>query len=544
MWMRLIHGLIGSLLLGGCVPAAADDNDTTDTTVDISGSGSTSDPSTPATTGGEPTTGDSTTADSTTADSTTGAAGSCPDDDVVVHDQAALEALAGCTHITGSLLIYDDVTSLAPLAALTRIDHDLAITTEAGGKAPPLTTLTGLEGLTSIGGSVRIGHMPGLTSLLPLSGLQELPGGFYFNFMPNLSSLEGLHNLTAVGSIGLVSLPALTDLAGLRSVEATFRIHLQQVGITDLQGLEALTELTVELSANDNPNLQSLAGLEAVDWNGLSLSLTGNSVLTDLGALTGVEQMVSINLVENGLTDLVGLESLTNVEIDLVLSENLALADLGALAKLESVDRLLLNSLPISDLAGLASLVEVRELFVWSTEIVTLGPLPALQQVGDIELHFNPALVSLAGLSGISSLGRLQILDNDALPTLGELTEVVTAESLGLLGNAALVDLAGLGALAEVDGQLYIRDNPALTSVAGLTALTKVGDRLSILFNSSLPQADAAAWGAGVDVAGIVKIAGNKDAPGPADPCPWPNDGECDEEIGLCVAGSDMEDCV
>ncbi|MFY0535656.1 hypothetical protein [Nannocystis pusilla] len=92
---------------------------------------------------------------------------------------------------------------------------------------------------------------------------------------------------------------------------------------------------------------------------------------------------------------------------------------------------------------------------------------------------------------------------------------MVTAESLVIASNAALIDLVGLGALAEVDGQLYIRDNPVLTSVAGLSALTNVGDRLNILFNASLPQADAAAWGAGIDVAGVVKIAGNKGAPGP-----------------------------
>ncbi|MFY0535655.1 hypothetical protein [Nannocystis pusilla] len=156
---------------------------------------------------------------------------------------------------------------------------------------------------------------------MPLSGLQELPGMLYFNFLPSLSSLEGLHNVTAVWSIGLFGLPALTDLAGLRSVETTDSLYLDQLGITDLQGLEALTELKVGLSAQDNPNLQSLAGLEAVDWNGLSLYLRGNPVLTDLGALAGVEQMLSIDLTQSGLTDLAGLESLTTVELGLELSQ-------------------------------------------------------------------------------------------------------------------------------------------------------------------------------------------------------------------------------
>ncbi|MFY0535654.1 hypothetical protein [Nannocystis pusilla] len=112
--MRLIpiHGLIGSLLLGGCAPSTLDDTDTADTTVDLAGSGSTIDPSTSETIPDETTTGDS-----TTGDLTTGAAVSCPDGDVVVHDQAALEALAGCTRITGTLAIYDDVTSLAPRRA-------------------------------------------------------------------------------------------------------------------------------------------------------------------------------------------------------------------------------------------------------------------------------------------------------------------------------------------------------------------------------------------------------------------------------------------
>jgi hypothetical protein len=70
--------------------------------------------------------------------------------DVLATDALQLDALAGISSIDGSLAIRGDVGSLAPLSALTHVDDDLAIRDTA------LTSLTGLESLVDVGGSVAI----------------------------------------------------------------------------------------------------------------------------------------------------------------------------------------------------------------------------------------------------------------------------------------------------------------------------------------------------------------------------------------------------
>lgn len=91
-----------------------------------------------------------------------------------------------------------------------------------------------------------------------------------------------------------------------------------------------------------------------------------------------------------------------------------------------------------------------------------------------------------------------------------------------------------------------IDDNAALATVNDLAALQTIGGRLVVVLNPSLPQADALAWGDAIDVRGVRKIAGNKDAGPPLDPCPWFEDGECDEPTngsGICGEDLDGDDC-
>lgn len=66
--------------------------------------------------------------------------------------------------------------------------------------------------------------------------------------------------------------------------------------------------------------------------------------------------------------------------------------------------------------------------------------------------------------------------------------------------------------------------------------------------NPELPETDAETWAAPINVGGDRKIAGNKQDPAPpASPCPWVEDGECDEDangLGICAPNTDEQDCI
>jgi hypothetical protein len=65
-----------------------------------------------------------------------------------------------------------------------------------------------------------------------------------------------------------------------------------------------------------------------------------------------------------------------------------------------------------------------------------------------------------------------------------------------------------------------------------------------IYYNSKLPQTEAEAFAARVNAEGRVRVVGNLgDDDVPYDPCPWPDDGYCDEDLGFCAPGTDPQDC-
>jgi hypothetical protein len=89
----------------------------------------------------------------------------------------------------------------------------------------------------------------------------------------NLSSLHGLENITSLGgdlSIGFytgtttIGNPALSNLTGLEnlvSIDSSFEIQFNQ-SLNSLEELESLTSIGGSLNVSDNTSLHSLAGLD------------------------------------------------------------------------------------------------------------------------------------------------------------------------------------------------------------------------------------------------------------------------------------------
>jgi hypothetical protein len=203
---------------------------------------------------------------------------------------------------TGSYTIDDIDTSedIAAISSCTEITGDLTIEYSA------LSSLAGLENLTSVGGTLEIASNVSLTSL------------------------NGLEGLTSVGELDIRnnnSLTSLTGLENLGSVEVGLRINSNWVSLTSLNGLEGLTSVGGILYISSNRALTSLAGLENLDSVGGILAISTNALasLNGLENLTSVGGYLSISS-ESALTDLCPLYNLNLYFSSLYIRDNAALA--------------------------------------------------------------------------------------------------------------------------------------------------------------------------------------------------------------------------
>lgn len=111
-----------------------------------------------------------------------------------------------------------------------------------------LTNFTGLEALTSIGGSIIIGssHLDNLTGL---SSITSLGGGLYLTGNVYLASLLGLETLTSIGGgISIIGHNNITNLFGLENITSIgggLRIGWNN-GLTNLTGLENIDPSTID----------------------------------------------------------------------------------------------------------------------------------------------------------------------------------------------------------------------------------------------------------------------------------------------------------
>jgi len=128
-------------------------------------------------------------------------------------DDAAVDAFAPVILESGGVFegdveIGENVTSLKGLEGLTSVGGNLQIgdSFQIGvdyfdGGNPQLTSLAGLEGLASVDGDLVIESNDQLTSLSGLEGLTSVGGDLDISFNDQLTSLSGLEGLTSVGAI-------------------------------------------------------------------------------------------------------------------------------------------------------------------------------------------------------------------------------------------------------------------------------------------------------------------------------------------------------
>ena len=154
-----------------------------------------------------------------------------------------------------------------------------------------LTSLAGLEKVTSVEGLLRIWNNTKLTSLTGLGNVESVAGDLEIGNSAKLTSLTGLEKVTSVGG-GLVfrNNAKLTSLAGLEKVTSVDGLWiLFNAKLTSLTGLENIEYVRMDLEISGNNELTSLAGLENITSFGGFLSINYNNRLTDISGIKNID---------------------------------------------------------------------------------------------------------------------------------------------------------------------------------------------------------------------------------------------------------------
>ncbi|MBE0662662.1 MAG: T9SS type A sorting domain-containing protein [Bacteroidales bacterium] len=383
----------------------------------------------------------------------------------------------GCTEIEGDVLIKgNDITSLNGLNILTSIGGYLILGKYGGN--PALNSLTGLDNLISIGGDLKM----------------------YFNNA--LISLAGLENLTSIGgNFGIYSNNSLTSLTGLEnlvSIGGNLNIGGQDFGnasLTSLTGLDNLISIGGNLFIRDNPELSDLTALESLTFIPGDLIIIGNDSLTDCA----IQNICDYLNAPNGVVEILynGAGCNSQSEVVNACGGSVPCLPFGNYYFLSQadVDNFQENFPACNDLVG--------NLTITGNSIVNLTGLNQVYSIGgSVSINYCDNLENLNGLENLHSVGgsfglgyeNHRIKNFSGLENLDSIGGSLLIGSFddggpGYLptGNDSLTSISSLVNLSHVGAGIEIGKNPSLSSLAGLeniNASTLTG--MVIILNSSL----------------------------------------------------------
>jgi len=301
----------------------------------------------------------------------------------------------GCTEIEGNVEINgDDITSLTGLNNLTSIGGNLAIGDYWNGGNPLLGSLSGLGNVIYIGGDLYIGYNDSLKSLTGLENVTSIGGWLWIYDNTALTSLTGLDNVTSIGGrLYVKDNAALTSLTGLDNIDAgsISEIIIKEnpvLSICDVKSIcDYLSAPTGEIDIYKNApgcdnqgEVQDACAVCLPEGISFSSQEQIDSFQINYPHCTEIEGDVEIS--GNDITDLSGLNVITSIGGDFYINYN--------------------DSLTI--LLGLESLTSIG---------------------GDLYINYNNSLTSLMGLENMTSIGgTLSVAANTSITSLWGLENI------------------------------------------------------------------------------------------------------------------------
>ena len=370
----------------------------------------------------------------------------------------SLETVVGDFTLSGN----ESLISVEGLSGLTSVGGELYIYNN-----DLLPSLTGVEQLSSVGGTLSVYGVDGIPDLHPFSGLRSL-GGLYVSACDLNTDLSGLEGLTSIsGSVSVLSNNVQTSLTGLENVtDIGGDLYVNSVNLTSLQGLNGLTHVGGDFTFYSGivTDLQGLNALQSIDG---TVELVGPfSSMQGLDALSTIGGYFFVQTSNSGAT-FVGAETLTSVGSSV---DWYGMGSLQGLSGLSSIGGTLRVSGP-TDYTGLSSLTTVGGNV--SSLNSTCNGLSALQTIGGT---LNLVYDTGAGLPALRNLGALSASASD--PTGLPIT-AVTGDVLISYPQT----LTGLNSLQTIGGNFRITTNygySPITVISGMTGLQTVGGNFTI----------------------------------------------------------------
>jgi len=317
--------------------------------------------------------------------------------------------------------------------------------------------------------------------------------------------------------------PGCTELSGNLTINS-----FPSDDIVDLNGLETITSITGDLTIEMNDALESLWGLNNLNFVGENLGIYNN----DSKSLAGLQKINtiggSLSIINNdSLFLLSGLTGLTSIGEDLTISANYRLisllglksvTDIGGSIMIEDNPNLsfcsvfgicsYMNNGGLPDLqsnaTGCNSPAEIQD----ACAVCPTGNviLTSQQEVNDFAVNYpnctrindnlfiegpeytvSSNISDLTPLSNLRVIGRsLDIFNNGALTTLTGLDNIDSVGfDVSLKNNYVLTSLSGLQNITTVPQELRIDNCDNLKTLSGLDGIEKVYN-LFILYNNNL----------------------------------------------------------
>ncbi len=369
----------------------------------------------------------------------------------------------GCTEILGSLNIG---TLYAPTPTIVNLNGLSQISIVGGTldiqENDNLSSLAGLENITSIGEDLWIGINSSLTTLNGLGNIQFLGGGLTIDENYNLTDISALSNsnLSTLSHLRIVN-NSLTSLEGLESVTEVNDLSIVNEPFTNLQALSNISSINNNLQISSSPSLTNLQGLENVTGSIQSLDIAGNSSLTSIAQLSNLTDIRYLTINNNPvLTSLQGLENIDSIYNEL---------SIGVSYGSEDGNDLLTNLDALQGLNYLGGMLKI----IGNQNLTSIEQLSNLTHISSLLIYDNPSLTSLQGLENIDSI------DNDL--SLGAYSDNIGT----YIGNGMLNDLSALQGLNYLGGTLAILGNQNLNNIDFLSGFNTITG-LEIIDNSNL----------------------------------------------------------
>ena len=365
-----------------------------------------------------------------------------------------------CTEIEGDVIISgEDIFNLDELSILTSINGNLSIGSLEYGGNPSLASLSGLNNLLNIGGTLLIFDNNLLTSLMGLNGLTTVEG-LSIGFVP-LTSLSGLESLISIeGDLEISALGLLTNFSGIESltnIEGSLHISSNN-SLSTLIGMESLTNIGGTIEIRNNPNLLSINSIENINPESIEhLFIHDNPLLSGCHIQNICDYLSAPNgevVIHNN-----ALGCSNPGEIAMNCGFTMPCLPFGAYFFTSQAD---IDNFPIyfpgcTDLAG--------SVYIEGDEIVNLLGLSSITSIENgLHLYHINNLASVDGLQNLSTIG----------------------EDLKIKQNESLTDLIGLNNLTSINGWLEIYDNNSLTTLSGLDNINNESIEVLIISHNPL----------------------------------------------------------